>query len=217
MGAASHNDAKKIHRDFEVQLNGVVDISDLSHKLYCKHVRNALGSHLFGLWKESEQLWNPSSKKLSSYVKSGVIAPFEAVNFGRGFNSPLDVDAVGTILKTVHSIGVRTILLPPTTTSTSGDSQSPYFPKQTTPVIVNGPPTPANIVSIPKRASLLRSGLSALAETYLNLILTKKSSLTLSNWEAPLSNAQIKYAALDGWVGSALYLRLSDELSNHQA
>eukprot|EP00316_Scyphosphaera_apsteinii_P020590 CAMPEP_0119318504 /NCGR_PEP_ID=MMETSP1333-20130426/46653_1 /TAXON_ID=418940 /ORGANISM="Scyphosphaera apsteinii, Strain RCC1455" /LENGTH=352 /DNA_ID=CAMNT_0007324699 /DNA_START=145 /DNA_END=1203 /DNA_ORIENTATION=+ len=53
-------------------------------------------------------------------------------------------------------------------------------------------------------------GLKSLAAEYLGLNLEKSKSLALSDWELrPLSEAQLNYAALDAWVGHALFSQLA--------
>ena len=59
--------------------------------------------------------------------------------------------------------------------------------------------------------SMRKTGLKALAQTFLGIELNKKTAM--SNWEKyPLTFTQIEYAALDAWIG----LKIFQELKHHQ-
>ncbi|XP_028393467.1 Werner Syndrome-like exonuclease [Dendronephthya gigantea] len=58
-------------------------------------------------------------------------------------------------------------------------------------------------------------GLKTLANNLLGLELNKPKSVKLSNWEKlPLKQGQIRYAALDAWVGIKLYLHMLKTMDN---
>jgi hypothetical protein len=53
-------------------------------------------------------------------------------------------------------------------------------------------------------------GLKALCEVLLGVSLAKPKSVSMSNWEqAPLTERQLQYAALDAWAGRAIYCQLA--------
>ena len=59
------------------------------------------------------------------------------------------------------------------------------------------------------------NGLRKLAFNVLEINLNKPKKVTMSNWEIlPLSGDQIRYAALDAWIGIKLYLHMRKAMSN---
>ena len=60
-------------------------------------------------------------------------------------------------------------------------------------------------------------GLKKLALNVLGIEMNKPKKVQLSNWETlPLSRGQIRYAALDAWVGIKLYLQMRKKMNNGQ-
>jgi ribonuclease D len=63
------------------------------------------------------------------------------------------------------------------------------------------------------RSSLRSLSLQALGAHYLQCHVPKSKSVTMSDWAStkPLSDAQIKYAATDAWLGRAIWLAMQQE------
>jgi ribonuclease D len=69
---------------------------------------------------------------------------------------------------------------------------------------------PQNVIelqSVAKAKGLLNMGLKGMAEEVLGGVLSKRAKIT--NWEMPhLTDAQVRYAATDAWVGLAIYRKV---------
>ena len=63
--------------------------------------------------------------------------------------------------------------------------------------------------------SMRKTGLKALAQTFLGIELNKKTAM--SNWEKyPLTFTQIEYAALDAWIGLKIFQKMKRHPKNYE-